>query len=471
MQYFQYCLYRKNYKRGGDNMCGLNFSTEPSRLWDMNKKIEHRGFRSLISIHDGLGFGHVRLPIQNPSFEFDQPYEYDGKIFLFVGEILNYKDLDPTAESDIVVLAKKWCKEGINAFKSFEGFWSVVIYDKKTQQLHVITDPLAYKPLYFRKKPYFEISSEIKALLHPSEIEYDPLYFSSTAKWGYHFSSNNTFDVNIKKVEPGIYTVFSAPMYNDYDDTLAYSNWYMPLKPQRTDLFEALEKSVKYHTVSDLPIGLLLSGGLDSSIIYHFVRKLTNNITIFHIDNNEEEYLNYLEIPSNTPVVKVSIDEKSYDINKILYYNESPFDLGSMVPQYLLAEEIKKHGINVILSGDGADELFGGYRRMKEYDAQYSDVFQELIYYHIPRLDKLMMSQTIELRCPFLSTDVIQHALSLPYSDRVNKSYLRSIFKNYLPKEICYEEKRPLKYKNPGYAYLEWRYELIKIFKKNLFQL
>lgn len=451
-------------------MCGLNFSTNPTRLWDMNKAIVHRGFRSLISVHDDLGFGHVRLPIQNPSFEFDQPYEYDNKIFLFVGEILNYKDLDPTAESDIVVLAKKWCEEGINAFKSFEGFWSVVIYDKKLQQLHVITDPLAYKPLYFRKKPCFEISSEIKALLI-DPIEYDPLYFSSTAKWGYHHTGNNTFDMSIKKIEPGTYTIFSfyASMYSDYDDTLAYSNQYIPLKPQRTDLFGALKKSVKYHTVSDLPIGLLLSGGLDSSIIYHFVKQLTNNITIFHIDNNEEEYLEFLDIPSSTQVVKVSIDEKTYDINKILYYNESPFDLGSMVPQYLLAEEIKKHGINVILSGDGADELFGGYQRMKEYDAQYSDIFQELIYYHIPRLDKLMMSQTIELRCPFLSTEVIQHALSLPYSDRINKSYLRSTFKDYLPNEICYGSKRPLKYKNTNYTPLEWRDGLIKMFKRTYF--
>ena len=110
--------------------------------------------------------------------------------------------------------------------------------------------------------------------------------------------------------------------------------------------------------------------------------------------------------------------------------------------------------------------MFGGYRRSLDYDSQYSDIFDELVYYHIPRLDKLMMSQTIELRCPFLSKDVIEGSLALPYSERMDKKYLRNLFSDILPSEIYNRKKLPLKSKQVLNDGLQWRYLLMQEFKK-----
>lgn len=447
-------------------MCGLNFTTNPKRIGIMQDRIQHRGLlgRVLCSIVDDLAFGHARLPIQNLSADFDQPYRYKNYIILFVGEILNYKELDPSAESDVQVLAKFWDKIGINAFKyNFHGFWSVVIYDTNAKLLHIITDPLAYKPLYIRTDPYLEISSEIKALAIGHTMSIDPLYFSSTAKWGYHFDLE-TFDTNIKKIPPGYYIV--CKIKNPTIWHFLHSDTYFKLHSRPCDIKNAITDSVILNTVSDIPIGLLLSGGLDSSILFYLLEKITHDFTLFHIENNEDQYLQYLDIPSDIKLIKIKINPNDYNLSDILYVNESPFDLGSMIPQYLMAKEIAKQGIRVVLSGDGADELFGGYRRTFEYDSQYSDIFQELVYYHIPRLDKMMMNYTIELRCPYLDKSIIEHALSLQYPLRINKTFLRELFKK-LPREITHSPKRPLK-SNQVLNVPNWRFHLIEEFKKIL---
>ncbi len=142
-------------------------------------------------------------------------------------------------------------------------------------------------------------------------------------------------------------------------------------------------------------------------------------------------------------------------------------DLGSVLPQYALSCAIKREGYNVVLSGDGADELFGGYGRARIYDSQYSDIFHELVYYHLPRLDKLMMANTIELRCPFLSRDVIQGALSVNYKQRTEKQFLKKIFQDIVPRPILERKKEPLKIADlRGKDKMNYRLDLINLFRK-----
>lgn len=445
-------------------MCGLNFSFDPdeSKVKKMNDLISHRGLPGRLKIKtiNNHTFGHVRLPIQGLSSQYDQPYIYNGYLFLFVGEIFNYKILDPDANSDIEVLAKFWCQYNINAFSFFDGFWSVIIHDIKNKETHIILDQLAKKPLYMNVQT-LDISSELKALApFVDSPQIDDLYFSSTAKWGYTIGSQ-TFDKNIVKLESNTHYIITKEK-----NTIVIDDDFPLIKNTSDDLRAAVNNAVINRAVSDIPISILCSGGLDSSIIFKLLSQHTHNITVYHIDNGEDQFLTDLEIPPSISMHKIVLDYTNLPISEILYANESPFDLGSMIPQYLLGQAIVKDNIHIAISGDGADELFGGYTRAQTYDSQYSDIFEELVYYHLPRLDKMMMFSTVELRCPFLSFDVLAHALKIPYSERHQKECLKNIFKDILPESIITRPKLPLKSKFVLADPLRWRLELIDRFRE-----
>ena len=379
-------------------MCGINVSRASEKaVKNMNSMIAHRGLpgRSNTYSIDGFHFGQVRLPIMGLSKDFDQPYLYDDKIFLFAGEIYNYKELDPTAKSDVEVLAKMWCECSMSCFYLFDGMWSVIIYDTKSKELHVITDFLAKKPLYIHT-PTGSISSEIKALVNFGATV-DPYYFSKVNKWGYCIGNETSF-CEIKKIPEGTHLVFG----NDFP---VREEQYIRNEPSigmDIGIRQRIETAVKNRLVSDIKVGLLLSGGLDSSIIYKIMEKITHDFVIFHIGDEEAEFLNYLDIPSDIDV-----------------------------------------------------------RRIETYDSQLSDIFEELVFYHLPRLDKLMMSGTIELRSPFLNRQVIDGALNLRYSERyqdgVRKKYLKEIFSDILPSEIISREKLPLKSPQVISGGIKWR--------------
>mgnify|MGYP005998768051 FL=1 len=152
---------------------------------------------------------------------------------------------------------------------------------------------------------------------------------------------------------------------------------------------------------------MLLSGGLDSTLTFKIAQELGANLKVFHVEN-EEKYM-FLQAVDNHPYEELITELPSMiDAVKAM---QSPSDAGSLLPQYVLGAAVKKKGYHVTLSGDGADELFGGYRRAKEYDSQYSDVFVELPYWHLPRLDRVMMKHTVEHRTPFLAPEIVKYAL------------------------------------------------------------
>jgi asparagine synthase (glutamine-hydrolysing) len=137
-----------------------------------------------------------------------------------------------------------------------------------------------------------------------------------------------------------------------------------------------------------------------------------------------------------------------------------------MIPQLALSIAIKEQGINVALSGDGADEIFGGYKRSMEYDSQYSDIFEELVFYHLPRLDKLMMAHTVELRSPFMSKPIIEFGLGLPYKYRINKHFLKEAFVDMIPTYIIGRKKLPLRTPFMGQDKKRWQKICIDTFRE-----
>ena len=137
------------------------------------------------------------------------------------------------------------------------------------------------------------------------------------------------------------------------------------------------------------------------------------------------------------------------------------------MPQYHLFEAVKKTGHRIVISGDGADELFGGYSRMADYDSQGSDIFDELTYYHLPRLDRMSMAHTIELRNPFLGHDVVRFARSLDLDQRTGKKILKEAFKDQLPPEIVNRPKEALKNPSIKKDKLKYRKKIVDMFKEN----
>jgi asparagine synthase (glutamine-hydrolysing) len=447
-------------------MCGLNLilgnSRNPKDLRLLNKGLAHRGLpgRSTLNSYFGgrVQLGHVRLPIQGLDSENDHPQQYGNLVGAFVGEIFNFRTFYPGASSDLPVILKEFDKEGPGAFQQFDGFWAVVLINLVQGLVHVLTDFLAKKPLYIRyDQGAFLISSEIGPLFHYHTVTPDEIYFAGVAKFGY-YPGNRTPFTEIKKIPPDTHLI-----YNVRDNSLIQQH-YDKISPNKSDLRAVLKMAIKNRLISDVPISLLLSGGLDSTIIFELVKQETFDFTIFHVDNEEAEFLNYLKIPSVVRVIPLSLTH--IQLEEALHLNETPVDLGSVLPQLALAKAIKEQGFYVAMSGDGADELFGGYRRAQEYDSQYSDIFHELVYYHLPRLDKLMMSQTIELRCPYLSRPVIETALTVPYEKRRSKEILRETFGDLVPKQILNRKKQPLRIAEMQENKMAWRLKLIKKFRE-----
>ena len=442
-------------------MCGLNYTPlGDGIIRKMNRTIEHRGLPGRSSTYSdyGVNLGHVRLPIQGLSEAYDQPYKYGKYIFCFVGEIYNYKAISPKAKSDIAVLVRQWDKKGIDCFADFDWMGACLIFDTSSKELHIITDFLAKKPLYYHTGT-LSVSSEIKALVPFSNGKPDRLYFSTVEKFGYRYDERTPYE-EIKKINPGAHIVIKG-------NRVKFEYYTQLRSSSPKHLRSELTKAVRNRLTSDVPISLLASGGLDSTIVLKLALKYTQDITIFHADNGEEEFLNYLDIPSAVKIQKLQKVERP-SLFQRLYYNESPLDLGSLIPQYQLACAIAAEGFNVAISGDGADELFGGYRRAKEYDSQYSDIYDELVHYHLPRLDKIMMMRTIELRCPFLARPVVECALGVPYAMRMEKEYLKSQFKDIVHPKILNREKHPLKSSEVLHGGIRWSRELSEHYQDHL---
>ena len=462
-------------------MCGIfiNVDGESSRI----NSISHRGIESNTIERDGVFLSHVRLPIQTEEGDgWKQPIEISPGIFLlYNGEIFNYDT--SVSGSDIEYLCETFapwkggsfqmfCSLFVPRIQTWDGFWAIAIYDSKSKDIICFTDPLGKKCLYTNDDG--ELASEIKAVKHwfsPQDLH----FISTVRKFGYvtddstpyrdvkRILPNTIYYYNLevpsfKSTYPNYYRGFNFPIENltpgDYE---AHMEW----------LWAKLFESVQNRLISkNYPISLLVSGGLDSSIIAGILAQMSPEVKWFSIENGESKFVNILSefYQKNVHFLEYNMDESK--IKKIYQdWNESPIDLGSVVPQFFLFEAVKNQGNSrIVLSGDGADELFGGYSRIHEYDSQFSDIFDELRFYHLPRLDKLSMAHTLELRNPFLHLDIVRFALHLPREWRTDKKILKDTFGPLLPSEIVDRPKEALKNPKIKENKLKYRQQAVDLF-------
>jgi asparagine synthase (glutamine-hydrolysing) len=464
-------------------MCGILLTTRAEKNPDILDSIKHRGIERSIEELDRVTLCHHRLPIQTlDGDDWNQPREVSPGVYLmFNGEIFNYDQNLYSSDTEYLCSLFSGYKGGNLEFftatytphiQTWDGFWAIVIYDSNNGNVIAFTDPLGKKCLY--KNDLGEICSEIKGLYGPLD-EVDEAYISSVRKWGYN-KDNRTPVKTIKRILPN--TLYSYNIASPlFDKTFGpyYRTWESPIpelvgadyETHMEWLWDKMFESVGNRLVSkNYPISLLISGGLDSSIIAGVLNEMKAKVTWFSIENGETPFVNDLSTHLSTPVNFLEYDMDSSK-NALIYklWNETPVDLGSVIPQYHLFEAVKKNsGYRIVLSGDGSDELFGGYSRIHDYDSQQSDVFEELTYYHLPRLDKMSMAHTLELRSPFLNLDIVRFALHLPIEWRTDKKILKDTFGPMLPDSIINRKKEALKNPEIKEDKLKYRQKAVDLF-------
>ncbi|HEV2424117.1 MAG TPA: asparagine synthase (glutamine-hydrolyzing) [Terriglobia bacterium] len=380
-------------------MCGIcgyaafdAFAGEPP-LGAMTAALAHRGPDGSATWRDEkrrIGLGHTRLSIIDLQSGAQPMKSVDSRfVIVFNGEIYNFRSLRQelnnlghafATQSDTEVILEAYRRWGNCCLERLRGMFAFALYDTRDHKLFLARDRTGVKPLYHhRGNGGFIFGSELKALLAapavPRRLDYQAL--AEFLRLGYALPPA-TFFSDVRELEPGSWLELSpsgiargqfwewrrTPADWGEDDALEISE-------------QALIESLRDHLVSDVPIGAFLSGGIDSSLLVALlVRKLGVQIDTFHVRfsesrYDESEYARAVAERLGTHHHEVMADDlgrsgddvKALDFaDRVLAQFDQPFGDSSAIPTYLVCREIRKH-VKVAISGDGGDEMFGGYSR------------------------------------------------------------------------------------------------------------
>jgi len=371
-------------------MCGIvGFNNKnKSTLTSMLQSIKHRGpDDNGIYESENFSLGHVRLSILDLTPHGHQPMVFENLVMVYNGEVYNFKEIKKELESigynfssntDSEVILKAYHKWGIKAVDKFIGMFAIAIYDKNLQTITLIRDRVGVKPLYY----YFDdkdfvFSSELKPIMkYKKDLIIDKNSLYEFFQFGY-ISSNLSIFKNCFKLPAGHYCVYDIKtMTLNIKEYWSILPFFQKEKFQKTEkeLVDELENllidSFKYRMVSDVPIGVFLSGGIDSSIVAAILQKHYGNIHTFTIGFKEEKYN---EATYAKEVAKyigtthterfLSLDEAKEILNNFVNIYDEPFGDSSGIPTTLVSQVAKEAGVKVVLSADGGDEIFCGYER------------------------------------------------------------------------------------------------------------
>ena len=438
-------------------MCGIfasithNSEYELDFLRDQGNKCSHRGpdsTRETIyqSSNYDVFFQFHRLAINGLSDKSNQPFEIGSSSLICNGEIYNYKELAKEhnitleTESDCEIILHLYHLLGINMITLLDGVFAFIILNRDTNLIHVGHDPLGIRSLYMcENNDGLLISSELKCLssfpgekklVKPGTIfHYDLLTTGSMSQTYFHVD-------------------FPPKYFNDIDSLCMIK--------------ETLYNSVKKRLLSDRPVGALLSGGLDSSIIVSLMCKMMKpeNIKTFSIGFEgspdliaAEKVAHYLG--TNHTSVVVTEQEMLTAIEPTIQQIES-YDTTTVrasVPMYLLSKYIKeKTDIKVILSGEGSDELSGSYLYFhkapspKHFQDECIRLVKDVQHFDVLRGDKTTAGNGLEIRVPFFDKTFVKEYMSVdPKLKIVRNGYekflLRKAYEDDLPHDIVWRRK------------------------------
>lgn len=450
-------------------MCSVlgifDLKVESSQLRDqaleMSRKLRHRGPDwSGIYCGDKAILAHERLSIVDPQSGKQPLYSKDKKLILAVnGEIYNHLEIRKTTEndyeyqthSDCEVILALYKQKGVNFIEDLNGIFAFALYDEEQDRYFIGRDHIGIIPLYmgWDKLGNFYVSSELKGLEgFCNKIE--------------EFLPGHTLDS-----KEGVMKKWYVRDWMNYD---AVKNNPASIE----ELGQALEDAVYRQLMSDVPYGVLLSGGLDSSITSALAKKFSKNR--IESDGKQEAWWPQLHSfavglvgsPDLAAAQKVAdyigtihhevhftVQEGLDAIRDVIYHIET-YDVTTIrasTPMYLLARVIKSMGIKMVLSGEGADELFGGYLyfhkapNAEELHKETVRKLSKLHMYDCLRANKTLAAWGVEGRVPFLDKEFIDVAMRLNPQEklcingRMEKWVVRKAFESYLPESVAWRQK------------------------------
>jgi asparagine synthase (glutamine-hydrolysing) len=367
------------------NLEGIAISNINVYLDVMNKLLSHRGpdgSKSWVNKSKNLGFTHRRLAIIDLSENASQPMiGNDNNVIVFNGEIYNYKELktelsslwDFKTNSDTEVILAAYHKWGVDCLKYLRGMFAFVIWDEKDKKLFCARDRFGIKPFYYTlKNNIFYFASEAKALVPFIEKDIDINAFKEYLFFQFYLEGKTLFK-DVKELLPAHYIIVNnrGIKIERYWEVYYDIDFYHTEKYFIERLRELVEESVKYHIVSDVPVGSYLSGGIDSSLISLLARKYIDyEFAVFHGKFSYSEQYDeskYAKDVANKGQMKyyeidINHDDFKENIRKVIYYLDFPVAGPGSFPQYMVSKLAAKHR-KVVLGGQGGDEIFGGYAR------------------------------------------------------------------------------------------------------------
>ena len=445
-------------------------------------KLSQRGpdFQKHVSLSENISFGHARLSIIDVSNAANQPMSaFDNRYtIVFNGEIFNYLDikkelieLGETFEtsSDTEVLLKSYHYFGKDCVLKLNGFYAFAIYDKKEEITFLARDRMGIKPLLYRKtENSFLFASEMKAIMgyeFEKKIDFNSLheYF----QYNYIPYPNTIFE-DVKKLEPGHYLLI------DKNGKFEKTSFYNIPKPEKknykkityeqaqSELKTLLEESVKRRLVADVPLGTFLSGGIDSSVITAIASKHIPDLNTFSVGFADNPYFDetaYAQLvakkyKTNHTVFSLTNKDLFDNLNAILDYIDEPFADSSAIPVYILSKMTRKK-VTVSLSGDGADEMFGGYNKhFAEYKTRQKSLVNESVSALQPLWKMMPKSRNSKFSNLFRQLDRFAEGYKLNDADRYRRwcafsslDYSKSLLKT-----------------NPDFKILDQRKDLVNSF-------
>jgi len=451
------------------------------QLLEMSKRIRHRGpdWSGIYSDEKAI-LAHERLAIVDPASGKQPLYSEDKKLILAAnGEIYNHQELRKQfegkynfqTESDCEVILALYQKKGVKFIDEMNGIFGFALYDAEKDEYFVARDHMGIIPLYIGWDQHgtFYVASELKALEGVcTKIELFPP--------GHYLTSK---DGELKKWYVRDWTDYEAVKEN---------------QTSIDEIHDALEAAVHRQLMSDVPYGVLLSGGLDSSVTSAIAKKYAEK----RVESGDTQDAWWPQLHSFSVGLEGSPDlaaaqkvaehigtihheikftiQEGLDAIKDVIYNLETYDITTIrasTPMYLMARVIKSMGVKMVLSGEGADELFGGYLYFhkapsaEEFHKETVRKLEKLHMYDCLRANKSLAAWGIEGRVPFLDKEFMDVAMRINPQDkmingeRMEKWVVRKAFESYLPKSVAWRQKEQFS-DGVGYSWIDTLKEVVE---------